>query len=117
MSPTNLLLEIYGDDSDVEDVYPLESLGSDCGGAPCYPPSAAGEFIRQAINQAHSEKVRIVKVKVTGEFFLHWEERHPELVSVHEYLSLRLGENHQEGWSENERNDLEIQRFNAARRS
>ena len=111
MNPTNLLLEIYGDDSDVEDVYPLESLGSDCGGAPCCPPGATGELIRQAINQAHSEKVRIVKVKVTGEFFLRWEERHPELVSAHEYLSLRLGKNYQEGWSENERNDLEIQRF------
>jgi hypothetical protein len=79
MNPTKLLIEIYGDDSDVEDIYPLDAVSDGC-----VPPGEAGELIRQNINQHQCEKVRVVKLAITGEFFLRWDERHPELVSPRE---------------------------------
>jgi hypothetical protein len=83
MNPTDLLIEIYGDDSNVEDVYPLDAISDGF-----VPPGKAGELTRQNINQRQCERVRVVKL-VTGEFFLRWDERHPEMISQYEYCGLR----------------------------
>jgi hypothetical protein len=84
MNPTNLLIEIFdADDPSVEDVYPLDAVSDGF-----IPPGEAGELIRQHVKQRQCEKVRVVKL-VTDEFFLRWDERHPETVSQDEYTGVR----------------------------
>src|SRR6266496_743400 len=50
---------------------------------------SAGEMIRQNINQRQCERARVVKL-TTDEFFLRWNERHPELVSPEESFAASL---------------------------
>jgi hypothetical protein len=83
---TNPLSEFYDADPNVEDVYPLDALNDGF-----VPSGDAGELIRQTINQAQCEKMRVVKL-TTGEFFLRWDERHPEMVSLNEYTGAAEGD-------------------------
>jgi hypothetical protein len=77
----------YEDDSNVENVFELDALtcefGHDAGREPLVLPGEAGNLIRE-INQRQCEHAEVVEL-VTGEWFLRWEERHPELPSAYEY--------------------------------
>ena len=77
------------DDPTIADCFELDALNDD-GDGNFEPPGEIAALVHQ-INRRQCRQARIVQLQ-DGQFFLRWQERHPEMVSFDELYGRKLWE-------------------------